>query len=143
MSAPIDERLRRDAREIDAVGLSDEAQRALTRRLEATRQVAAAPQRPARPTWLPAAAAALLLVTVAIVLYWPTGKRPVTPAVAVTVPQQAPAPRHGVSTAGALRERIPLQRVSQTAPLEAEWVAIQEDLERARERIERDIPVRF
>ena len=136
MSDAIDKRLADDARALDAVTVSEATRRDLDGRLAMTRQVAQAPA-PERPTWLPlAAAAAALVAVVAVTLSLPrTPGDTGTAEVAVTVPERARAP--------AFAERLPVVAASQAAPLEAEWVALQDDLERAREQIERDLPLRF
>lgn len=135
MSKAIDERLADDARALESLRVSDDARRDLDGRLAFARQAAAAPERPA--AWLPlAGAAAALVAVVAVTLSLPRDPGDERAAeVAVTVPERASAP--------AFAERLPVVAASQAAPLEAEWVALKDDLERAREQIERDLPLRF
>jgi hypothetical protein len=140
MSKAVEERLANDARALESVALSDTARRELEGRLASARQASPAPQ-PERSGWLPLAAAAVALVAVVtVILPVPHGPAETgATEVAVTVPERDTVrpPMLGVA------DRLPIEAVSQTAPLEAEWLALQDDLERAREQIERDLPLRF
>lgn len=141
MNKCVDNRLAEDAKALESLALSDDARRELDGRLATARQVAPTAQAD-RPAWLPlAAAAAALVAVVTVILSLPRGPAETgTAEVAVTVPERT-AVRAPMLT---MADRVlPIEAVSQTAPLEAEWLALQEDLERAREQIERDLPVRF
>ena len=143
MTQHIDEQLRRDARALASLEVSETGQARLEARLNAARQsrsteTIAAPE--PRASWQPVALAAAMALAVMIVVRWLPDTDP--------APQMAqsestlPAPTTPTPTVTFDNARA-LDTVSNAEPLQAEWVALQQDLERAKARIEEDLLVSF
>lgn len=133
----LENQLRRDAGALHRLSASEQAQAQLDARMAMTPQSA----RPATERRWPVVGAAVAATVVAAVSLFVLRPAPVTesptPAVAVNPPVDP------LSLGLPELARVPLERVSQTAPLEQEWAAIRDDVERARARVEDDLPIRF
>ncbi|MEO1319350.1 MAG: hypothetical protein AAFV30_02080, partial [Pseudomonadota bacterium] len=101
---------------------------------------------PPRPLWQPAALAATVFLSVIIGLIITSGS-PDSDGDTTIAETTVPAREVEASPATQRFEKLPIQTVSQAVsqatPLEDEWVALRDDLERAKEKIEADLPVRF
>ena len=146
MNDKIERKLARDAHALQTLTVSEDAQDALDARLAMTRQAAAEAPEPPRPLWQPAALAATVFLSVIIGLIITSGSPDSDGDTTIAEPT---VPAREVEAAPATQrfEKLPIQTVSQAVsqatPLEDEWVALRDDLERAKEKIEADLPVRF
>ncbi|MEL6951150.1 MAG: hypothetical protein AAGM16_13660 [Pseudomonadota bacterium] len=146
MNDKIERKLARDAHALETLTVSEDARDALDARLAMTRQAAAEAAEPPRPLWQPAALAATVFLSVIIGLIITSGS-PDSDGESTIAETTVPVRETESSPATQRFEKLPIQTVSeavsQATPLENEWVALRDDLERAKEKIEADLPVRF
>lgn len=147
MNDRIERKLARDAHALQTLTVSEDSRDALDARLAATRQAAAQAPEPARPLWQPMALAASVFLSVIIGLIIMSGSPDGDGDAATMAETTVPVRETATSQATQRFERLPIetvsQAVSQATPLEDEWVALRDDLERAKKKIENDLPVRF
>ena len=144
MNDRIERKLARDAHALESLSVSESAADALDARLAHTRQVAA-PEVAPRPMWQPMAVAATMVMSVIVGLVILSGSP--DDGDNTVAESTVPVPDATQTAPSRSFERLPIETVSdavsQATPLEDEWVNLRDDLERAREKIESELPVRF